>query len=219
MPSVPGSDRPASFDDESEEGNLTRPRPASRVSSYMGLRANTPPVHEPDTFPNFRNPDSVYHEPSGDQMAEMLKVAIMCQSTFVPLPIEYNSCVLHVLEAYQGMRVEIAKKEEEIEALKHRHTEAIKDFEDMATKWEVKEKDYQAELKNLEVLLSKTEGGMEKVSLARSKSAVHGSRRIREAVRDLRSIKQRDAELTKGMFSCVFLRQLLMIPRLHHRKG
>jgi hypothetical protein len=214
MPSIVGSDRPASFDDatESEEGNLSRPRPASRVSSYIGLRVNTPPIHDLDTFPHFREPDNVYHNPSVFAMAEMIKVAIMGQGTFLPLPVEYNSCILHVLEAYQGMHMEIAKRGEEIEAMKRRHTETIKDFEDMATKWELREKDYQTELKNLEVLLSRTEGGMEKVSLARTRSAVHGSRRIRESVRDLKSIKQRDIELTKGKFPDMFLVHILNIP-------
>lgn len=128
---------------------------------------------------------------------------MMSQSSFAPLPIEYNSCILHVLEAYQAMRVELGKKEEEVEMMKHRHTEAIQDFEDMATKWEAKEKDYQVELKKLEVLLSQTEGGMEKVTLARSKSTVHGSRKIKEAARELRPIKQRGSELMKhGKSNC-----------------
>ncbi|KUJ20870.1 uncharacterized protein LY89DRAFT_715183 [Mollisia scopiformis] len=201
MPST-GSDRPASFSyDESTESEESRPRPASRVSSYIGLRPSTPPAHDPDTFPNFRKPDNVYHQPSGDQMAEMLKVAMMSQSSFAPLPIEYNSCVLHVLEAYQAMRMEIGRKEDEIQVMKHKHTEAIKDFEDMATQWEAREKDYKAELKKLEVILSQTEGGMEKVTLARSKSTVHGSKRIKEVVRSSRPIKQRDSELARSDIS------------------
>ncbi|KAF8848744.1 hypothetical protein BDZ45DRAFT_260350 [Acephala macrosclerotiorum] len=193
-----GSDRPAtsSFDEgtESEEGSIPRLRPASRVSSHISLRPNTPPVYDPDTFPNFRQPDNVYYRPSGDQMAEMLKVAVMSKGTFDPLPKEYNSCILHVLEAYQGMRNEIAKKDEEIEAMKQRHIMATKDFEDMATKWETREKNYQAELKKLEVILSKTEGGMEKIILARSKSTVHGSKKIKEAVNELRSANRRESE-------------------------
>ncbi len=193
-----GADRPVtgSFDDstESEESNVTRPRPASRVSSFIGLRPNTPPAHDQDTFPLFRKPDNVYHKPSGDQMAEMLKVAVMSQGTFSPLPKEYNSCILHVLEAYYGMRAEITKREEEVEAIKQQHTLTVKDFEDMATQWEAKEKNYQTELKKLEVLLSKTEGGMEKVALARTRSTIHGSKRIKEAVKELRTIKQRDSE-------------------------
>ncbi|CZR54270.1 uncharacterized protein PAC_04153 [Phialocephala subalpina] len=195
-PMPTGNDRPAtsSFDEgtESEEGSIPRLRPASRVSSYIGLRPNTSPVYDTDTFPNFRKPDNVYYRPSGDQMAEMLKVAVMSKGTFDPLPKEYNSCILHVLEAYQGMRDEIAKKDEEIEAMKQRHTMATKDFENMATKWEAREKDYQAELKKLEVILSKTEGGMEKIMLARTKSRVHGSKKIKEAVNELRSANQRD---------------------------
>lgn len=181
------NDRPSNFsiDDsnEGEEGNLGRLRPTSRVSSYIGLRPNTPPIlQRPDTFFGFRNPESVYHEPSGDQMVEMLKVVMMNRSSTAPVPVEYNSCILQVLEAYYELRMELTRKEETIEELKQNHTRDVKDFEVLATRWDMKEKDYKSELKKLEVLLSRTEGGLEKVSLARSKSAVHGSKMIAEVI-------------------------------------
>ncbi|KAH7360687.1 hypothetical protein BKA65DRAFT_190762 [Rhexocercosporidium sp. MPI-PUGE-AT-0058] len=197
------SERPGSFSvDESvgsEDGNAPTPtprlRPTSRVSSYIGIRPATPPIPQTsDTFFSFRVPESVYHEPSKDQMAEMLKTVMMTQSSTTPVPVEYNSCILHVLEAYHDMRVELRRTEETIEELKHTHTKDIKDFETLATQWEMKEQNYKSEMKKLEVLLSKTDGGLEKVSLARSKSTVHGAQRVGESIkRDIGTIKARHA--------------------------
>ncbi|PVH87031.1 hypothetical protein DL98DRAFT_567284 [Cadophora sp. DSE1049] len=196
------SERPSSFSvDESvvdsEDGNIPTPtprlRPTSRVSSYIGMRPSTPPIPQtPDTYFSLKDPESIYHEPSRDQMAEMLKVVMMNQSSTTPVPVEYNNCILHVLEAYHELRTELRLREETIEELKHTHTKDIKDFEMLATQWETKEQDYKAEMKKLEVLLSKTDGGLEKVSLARSKSTVHGAQRVGDSIRrDIGTIKAR----------------------------
>ncbi|PBP22718.1 putative ureidoglycolate hydrolase [Diplocarpon rosae] len=207
-----GSDRPASlsydesiFAAESDDGNSVyastpRLRPTSRVSSYIGIRSTTPPIPQtPDTFFNFqRNPESVYHEPSGDQMAEMLKVVMMNQCSISPVPVEYNSTILHVLEAYQELRLKLQRREEAIEELKQSHTKDIKDFETLATQWEYKEKDYKAEMKKLEIMLSRTAGGLEQVTLARSKSTVHGARVGERIGKDVGTIKARyDARSSK----------------------
>jgi len=103
-------------------------------------------------------------------MAETLQVIMMNQSTMDSLPIEYNACILHVLEAYYDMRQLLNAQQDTIEELKQSHTKNVNDFEALATRWELKEGDYKTELKKLEVLLSKTQGGMEEVALARSKS-------------------------------------------------
>jgi uncharacterized protein involved in exopolysaccharide biosynthesis len=102
------------------------------------------------------------------------------------------------LEAYQDLRQQLNQKEETVEELKEElkqsHTRDIKEFENLATQWEEKEKDYKSEIKRLEVLLSKTKDGMEKVSLARSKSRVHGSRGAAESItRGIDNIKARHA--------------------------
>jgi hypothetical protein len=168
------SDRQSSFsadDNNSEDGkdgNMSRLRPTSRVSSYIGVRSSTPSIPQAvDIFPSIRDPESVYYNPSVDHMAETLKVVMMNQSSVDPVPIAYNSCILHVLEAYQNLRMDLSKREYYIEDLKLGHTKDIKDFEALATRWEMKERDYKTELKKLEVLLSRTEGGLEKVTLVR----------------------------------------------------
>jgi hypothetical protein len=116
------------------------------------------------------------------------------RKALTPRSSRYNTCILHVLEAYQDMRVQLSMQEQAIEDLKVSHTKDIKDFEELASQWEMKEWDYNAELKKLEVLLSKTEGGMETVSMARSNSFIHGSRRAAETIsRGLDIIKERNA--------------------------
>ncbi|KAF4635340.1 hypothetical protein G7Y89_g2761 [Cudoniella acicularis] len=180
---------------DSEEGSVSKLRATSRVSSYIRIRPNTPPVPTPDDFQSIRDPVSVYHKPSGDQMAETLKVVMMNRPLIEPIPVEYNACILYVLEAYQDLRLQINANQDTIEELKESHTKDIKEFEALATSWERKEQDYKTELKKLEVLLAKTEGGMETVSMARSNSLVHGSQRASETIgRSISSIKQRHVE-------------------------
>lgn len=195
------SDHQSSFsaDDKSEDGDMSKLRPTSRVSSYMNIRSSTAPIAQtPDSFANIRTPESVYHKPSVDHMAETLKVVMMNQSSMDPVPIAYNACILYVLEAYQDLRTELVKKENFLEALKLSHTKDINDFEALATQWETREWDYKTELKKLEVLLSQTEGGMEKVTLARSRSAVHGSRGAKLIRREIGTIRERNSERSRG---------------------
>jgi hypothetical protein len=78
-------------------------------------------------------------------MAETLKVVMMNQSSVDPVPVVYNSCILHVLEAYQDLRAELTKKEDFIEELKLSHMRDITDFEALATQWQMREQDYKTE--------------------------------------------------------------------------
>jgi hypothetical protein len=192
----------------------------------MGFRPATPPIPAPGTFPNLRNPDNVYHKPSGDQLAEMLKVVMMNQSTMDPVPVQYNSTILHVLEAYQDLRMQLIAKEEEIEVLKRSHTKDIKDFEELAAAWHQKEIDYKVEVKKLEVLLSKTEGGMESVAMARSRSVIHGVEKASDTIkRGIGTIKARNAarnsqdagELSsRGLLFFADMTQMLILQILAH---
>lgn len=217
-------DRQASFstddNNDSEEGIMmtNRIRPTSRVSSYMGFRPSTPPIPAPETFPNLRNPENVYHKPSGDQLAEMLKVVMMNQSTMDSVPVQYNSTILHVLEAYQDSRMQLMAKEETIEILKQSHTKDIKDFEELAAAWQQKENEYKGEVKKLEVLLSKTEGGMESVAMARSRSVIHGAQKASEAIRrGIGTIKARNAARNSQdagrLFNILFAVRANILPR------
>jgi hypothetical protein len=181
--------------DESHDGEEGMPklRAASRVSSRISFRSGSPATTAPEGFASIRTLDSVYHKPSIDQMVEMLKVVLMNQSLTSTLPVHYNSCILHVLEDYYDLRTRLQAKEQEIESLRQRHAKDIGEFEEMASGWRMKERDYKTEMKRLEVLLAHTEGGMESLSLARSRSLIHGSKTASEAIsKGIGSIKERN---------------------------
>ncbi|TGO51671.1 hypothetical protein BCON_0156g00160 [Botryotinia convoluta] len=202
---TPVQSAPSNHSDEPHETEDTMKsiRPSSRVSSYIGFRSSTSNLHAPAgdtfTFQHVNIPENVYHKPSGSQMAETLKVIMMTRNLMEPIPVEYNTCILHVLEAYNDLQEMLAVKEGEIEEIKGRHTKDIREFDGMAEQWKAKEKDYQKEIKKLEVLLSKTEGGMENVTMARSKSVVHGTRRAADLFEDgMEKIKQNFARYSSG---------------------
>ena len=173
IPSAPSHDR-TDDDGPDVEDNVQR-RSASRVSSYLNLRSATAspaPVPEP-SFLNFRKPDpNQVYEPSADAMAETLKVIMMTRSSLDPVPVEYNAIILRVLEAYHDLRQELKLKEETIDELREGHKKTIAEFEGLTSQWEEKEQDYKIDIRNLEILLSRTDGGMENVMLTRTNSAI-----------------------------------------------
>lgn len=179
---------------------MPKNKATSRGTSRIGFFLGPPTVLSPSTLfpspttPIIPVPDHIYHKPSPDQMVETLKVVMMDQSSLDPVPAEYNSCILHVLEAYHDLQVQLQNKDEEIGLLKKSHAKDIDDFYEMAKGWTLKESDYQKEVKRLEVLLSNTEGGMESVSIARTHSLVHGSERASYGIsKVISSIKERNA--------------------------
>lgn len=122
----------------------------------------------------------------------------MNQSTMSPVPIEYNSCILHLLEAYYQLGQRANKAGEAFEELRLQRENDIKALEELQKEWDSKEMDYKADVKRLEVLLSHTQGGMDQVMLARTKSSVHGTRRIKETIeRRVSTMKERSADLDR----------------------
>ncbi|PQE13008.1 hypothetical protein CJF30_00002922 [Rutstroemia sp. NJR-2017a BBW] len=197
---VQGPPTDCSDDIHEADDSMSRLRPSSRVSSYINSRSSSAAVvNTPDTFRHIRIPENVYHKPSGNQMAETLKVVMMTRNLMDPVPVEYNTCILHVLEAYHDLQEQLDARDREIEELRSGHTRDVQDFENLAERWMSKEKDYQKELKSLEVLLSKKEGGMEDVSMARTQSVVHGSQRAADIFEDgLDKIKKNSLRYSSG---------------------
>lgn len=127
-------------------------------------------------------------------MAEMVKVVMMNQSSVEPIPIQYNSAILHVLEAYQELREELEKQGIVTQQLRESHAKDIEDFEELARTWERREKNYKNELKLLEVQLSKLPDGMEKVSLSRTRSTIHGTVKASDTIgRAVAAIKEKNS--------------------------
>lgn len=170
VPSSPSLDRSC---DDNEEWTSSHRRPVSRVSSYLNLRGSTPILHLTHPECIAKEPCNVY-QPSGDQMAETLRVALMTLSIFEPLPTTYNPCIMHVLEAYQNQKLLLDSKEKDIETLKRSNTRSIKRLNLLTEQWDTLEMAYKADIRRLELLLMRAEGSMDSVMLTRSHSRVHG---------------------------------------------
>jgi hypothetical protein len=65
-------------------------------------------------------------------MAESLKVVMMTRNLMNPVPVEYNTCILHVLEAYHDLQEQLDARDREIEELKLGYTRDVRDFENLA---------------------------------------------------------------------------------------
>lgn len=139
--------------EKEKEKEMKSIRPSSRVSSYIGFRtssstnlnsnshshSNSNSNHhtlstinpDPPTF-HINIPENTYHKPSGSQMAETLKVVMMTRNLGEAVPVEYNSCILHVLESYNDLRELVGVKEREIAEIGRRHAEVLREFEGLA---------------------------------------------------------------------------------------
>jgi hypothetical protein len=121
-----------------------------------------------------------------EQMVDKLKVLMMTKPVLDPIPIEYHSCVLHLLEAYASLR----QDKKDMEA-KHRKTvETIqRGFQSVIDEYFEREAGFLAEIKRLEVIMSQTSfEGLETVTMARTASLVdrskEGSQQFRTRIQD-----------------------------------
>ncbi|KAI4598983.1 hypothetical protein KJ359_002398 [Pestalotiopsis sp. 9143b] len=180
MPSTPSSPT------LSEQGAIQEPDEKrkvepSRTASYLSLNSHlsfplepgTPsiPVVKPDML--VKDDDNVWHNPSIKQMVESLQVNLMTRGALSPIPVEYNSYVLHLIEAFQGMQAKIdAADSARDDEVRHR-ARVEQDLADVAEEWEKREAEYNAEVKRLEVIIARTSrDGLETVTLARANSVI-----------------------------------------------
>ena len=127
-----------------------------------------------------RELDRTVHNPTADQLAETLKVIIMTNGSCEPVPAEYNSCILQVLEGYNINRLELKTKTRELEEAKKEKEETATELWQKTLEWKEEESRYKTELKKLEVILAKTPRGMELVSMARSQSVLRKNKKRAE---------------------------------------
>lgn len=136
----------------------------------------------------------VWHNPSSHQMAETLKVVMMTQGSFEAIPVQYNSCILHILEAYHDMRLEMIAKDREHEEDVKKLSDAIITFETEESNWLDKEEIYKAEIRRLEIMLATGERGLDMVTSARSKSALNRDK-VQSAAAGDKEIRKRQENL------------------------
>ncbi|RYO93604.1 hypothetical protein DL766_010527 [Monosporascus sp. MC13-8B] len=152
-----------------------------RAASYLSLASRTSLSPEPPT-PLTGNSDAsffvhdedkVWYNPSPEQMAEALLVGLMERGSSVPIPVDQNSYVLSLIEAF-GLNLEVIKLiEAEYIKAKEEQERDKEHFKKLADEWLKREKQYKAEVKRLELLLCRTsQQGLEAVTLARRHSVV-----------------------------------------------
>ncbi|KAI1759724.1 hypothetical protein GGR53DRAFT_128572 [Hypoxylon sp. FL1150] len=152
-----------------------------RKPSHLSLKTRTSSSPDPlagssDTSLLVRDQDRIWYNPSLDQMVEALQVELMSHGVMHPVPVHFNSYILHLIEGFvkaqervRAVRAARAGAEQSLE--KH-----LEHFKSVADEWLEREAQYKAEIKRLEVLLSRASSdGLEAVALARTNSVIDRS--------------------------------------------
>ncbi|KFY12648.1 hypothetical protein V492_03756 [Pseudogymnoascus sp. VKM F-4246] len=130
--------------------------------------------------PHMKGLDQTVYNPTADQLAETLKVIMMNNGSCNPVPAEYNSCILQVLEGYHENHLELQAKIKELEEVKKEKDETAEELWNKTLEWKEEESRYKTEIKKLEVILAKTPQGMELVTMARSQSVLRRNKKKEE---------------------------------------
>ncbi len=86
-------------------------------------------------------------------MVEALQVLLMTHGALEPIPIQYNSYVLHLVEGFAVAQENIRKAEAAYREAKQSLEHNLEQFRLVADDWLERESQYRAEVKRLEVLL------------------------------------------------------------------
>ncbi|KAK2678168.1 hypothetical protein RAB80_006908 [Fusarium oxysporum f. sp. vasinfectum] len=117
----------------------------------------------------------IWHNPSIDQVAETLQVAVMTNPASEALSAEYRSHILLLCEAYGTRHRKIAKLEKELAEAKMALKDEASRHNSIEEHWMVHDARYKAEVKRLEMFIHRmSDQGMEAVALARAGSLLRG---------------------------------------------
>lgn len=158
--------------------SISPERGPTQGPSHLSLATHTSFSPDPLTSGNeaglfLRERDKIWYNPSLDQMVETLQVVMMTHGILKPIPIEYNSYVLHLIEGFANSQERIQVAEAARTEAKHSLEHHLEHFQSMADEWLEREGQYKSEIKRLEVLLSRTSrDGLEAVTIARTNSVV-----------------------------------------------
>ncbi|KAI1086891.1 hypothetical protein F5B19DRAFT_497915 [Rostrohypoxylon terebratum] len=156
-----------------------------------------------------REHDKIWYNPSLNQMVECLQVAIMAyvsytrtRGTTQPIPIEYNSYILHLIEGFADAQERIRKVDVSRNEAKRSLELHLEHFKAVADEWLERERQYKTEIKRLEVLLSRTSrDGLEAVTLARANSVFDRSSPNPHTKQFVSRINRPNASNTRGMYT------------------
>jgi ribosomal protein L12E/L44/L45/RPP1/RPP2 len=134
------------------------------------------PADEIEQVP-IRFKDDVYN-PEPDQMANLLLTACLTRMG-KPLPAEYSSILLHVLEAYRIKKDKIHRLRERVQIEQSDRVIAENKLEAGQSDWAKERELLQAENKRLELIIAKGKNGMATLAKARAASVVQRDGRRR----------------------------------------
>ncbi|KAI8151563.1 hypothetical protein K4K49_008753 [Colletotrichum sp. SAR 10_70] len=118
------------------------------------------------------------HAASLEQMINTLHQVMMTKPVLDPVPIENNSCILHLLEGYRELQEQLRVTERALAEEKETKERSLEEFAKVSSEWEKKETDFRAEIKRMELVLADiAPDGVGAVALARSGSIVDRSSR------------------------------------------
>jgi hypothetical protein len=157
-----------------------------RVSSLLSLgRVSSPPVSPPppqntsEPRPGdiiIKESDRVWHNPSLLQMVEALQVIMMTKPVLDPVPVQYNSYILHLIEGFANLQKRNATLNRKLREATDGRERDLEQFKALCEEWINREKGYKDEIKRLEVILAReSRGGLSTVTLARADSVVDRS--------------------------------------------
>ncbi|OHE92434.1 hypothetical protein CORC01_12295 [Colletotrichum orchidophilum] len=150
----------------------------SQSSSHRLSPSSSPSPAEPAEAIWYQERDETERALSLEQMINALHYTMMTKPVLDPVPREYNSYILHLLEGYWDVQERLKKTEQELVEEKETKQRSFEEFTKISEEWATKEADFRAEIKRMElVLVDVAPGGVGAVVLARSGSLVDRSAR------------------------------------------
>ncbi|KAF6812673.1 hypothetical protein CPLU01_14843 [Colletotrichum plurivorum] len=157
-------------------GKMAGTRCSSAKSEYSAVSSPWPSGPDDGVF--FQDRDVADRSVSLDHMINTLHHVMMTKGVLDPVPVEHNSCILHLLEGYWKLHEQHRKTEQVLAEERVTKKRSLEEFIKMSTEWEQKEASFLAEIKRLELLLAEVSpGGVGAVVVARSGSVVDRSAR------------------------------------------
>lgn len=189
---------PAAIDIEDTE-NLTTALPATpkislkpKFSSYFVSHGSsaittakvelpTPPLDDISSprLPTWSNHD-VFPTPNAEGMIDSIMCRLM-SDPYSALEPRFNGMLLHIFEAFRNANMEKLDLQAQVHQEMARSRALFKRFHEAQKEWADEREDFKAEVKRLEILLSKGKRGVAEVTLARQDS------RLRQKEADRRS--------------------------------
>ncbi|KAL1839560.1 hypothetical protein VTJ49DRAFT_1381 [Mycothermus thermophilus] len=132
--------------------------------------------------------EGTWHNPSLMQTVEMLGAVMVRKGPGKPLSVNYDSCVLTLIEGFYRLTRRLRDTEEKLAELKDLRERELDQFRGMSEEWMETTEAYKAEIKRLELALAKeSKDGVASVALVRHGSLVDraGSKRFQARVRHI----------------------------------